>query len=91
MKYQEKDVFVSTICAFDTGRYETTVSHPSFNNNELIIVAEYDSESEAESGHEEWIEKMTAKELPEQIEDVSTCAIAMFAYGDDVRMNKKKE
>lgn len=84
MKYEKNDVFVSTVCAFDTGRYETAISHPFFNDNELIIVEEYDSSIDAEHGHKKWIKMMTAKKLPKQIKDISTCGIAMLrnAFSD---------
>ena len=80
MRYQESNdewdisLVVSTIQASDTDHpYETAVSHFELNPGRWTVVEEYDSLEDAQAGHEKWIARMTGDDLPEKLEDVSTC------------------
>ncbi len=88
-KYEEGDLFISTARNTDSQHpFETAVSHPKYNNNALVIVAEYDTKEEAQEGHDKWVRIMTAPELPAELRDVSTAGIAELCEavgGDDFR------
>ena len=60
--------------------FETAVRHDGFSDN-VIIVAAYESREAAAKGHDEWVAKMTAAELPAELEDVGTdfCTEALRA------------
>ena len=77
-RYNKGKLFVSTLRAFDTNRYETAVAYPFYNNGKIIIVEEYDSYFSASKGHEKWVKTMTSKKLPKTLVDVSTCGIAQL-------------
>ena len=88
LRYEVGEVFVSTVKAFDTNRYETAVEHPEYNNGKLIVVEEYDNKAAAQVGQLKWIEIMTAEVLPEVLIDRSTCMIKVFGdflEGDNER------
>ena len=55
--------------------YETGIEHPSYNNDNWVIVEMYDTKEEAQIGHAKWVEAFTDK-LPESLEDVGTSGIS---------------
>lgn len=87
--YDENGVFVDTCAVSDSEQpYETAVSHPSYNDDELIIVQLYNTKEAAQKGHDKWVKKMTAKELPKAIKDVSTAGVIKFAAVFGVDLNE---
>ncbi len=54
----------------ETKKYETSIIHPSFNNEYWVTVEEYDDEITAKTGHEKWVEKFE-KWLPRELYDVT--------------------
>ena len=74
--YKKDDLFVDTCRVSDSTKpFETAVSHPAFNDNNLIIVELYDTEEAAKEGHLRWIDKML-NNPPLQLIDVSTAGAA---------------
>lgn len=74
--FKTETLKVSTVKITDSSKYqyETAVSHPDYNND-LIIVETYQTDKEAQAGHERWVHTMTSENLPEVIRDVSGLAI----------------
>ena len=65
-------VMVSTAKVTDApSPFETAVAHPHYNDGKIVIVAYYEDKESAEKGHTQWVEKMTASELPDQLVDIS--------------------
>lgn len=78
-RYEEGDVFVSTARVTDSDKpFETAIAHPAYNGGKLVVVELYDTRDEAQQGHERWVEKMTAKTLPDELTDVSAAGIALL-------------
>lgn len=76
-RYEDGDLVVDTCSVSDSEKhYETAILHPEYNDNNFIIVAEYDTLEDAKRGHSIWTEIMTYNPLPEQIVDVSTANVA---------------
>ena len=76
-RYDEGDLFVDTCHVTDSDQdYETAVEHPRYNDGNMVIVEMYDTEKEAQTGHDKWVEIMTKKSLPKELKDVSTASIA---------------
>lgn len=48
-----RDILVDTCFTMDTGMYETAVC---VNDDPLVVVEEYNTQGEAEKGHEKWVE-----------------------------------
>jgi len=85
--YEKDGLFVDTCLVTDSSEpYETAIGHPKYNGGSLVIVEMYHTLNDAEKGHEKWVERMTAKELPEKLVDVSTSGIALM--GDLMIGNK---
>jgi hypothetical protein len=81
-------LLVDTCLVTDANKpYETTVAHPAYNNNDLVVVELYNTKKEAKKGHDKWVKKITAKTLPKSLKDVSTASIAKLV---DVVSNDKK-
>lgn len=71
-KYEKDGLIVDTAAMNDTEHlYETAVKHPDYNNDKWVIVKEYDSKEEAQTGHDKWVKIMT-ENPPEKLIDVST-------------------
>jgi hypothetical protein len=71
--------FISTAKVFDSRAFaETAVKHPDYNGGKLIVVANYDSSTSAKLGHAAWVKRMTDKELPKKLVDVSQAGVAEF-------------
>jgi len=82
-RYDDEDdirFYISTAAVSDSADpFETAVAHPRYNDGELIIVETYASKELAAAGHEEWVAKMTASDLPKELIDVSTyCAANLY-------------
>jgi hypothetical protein len=65
---------IDTCYIKETKKYETGISHPSFNEWYWVIVEEYDDEITAKTGHEKWV-KTFEKWLPKELKDVINNAI----------------
>ena len=73
------DVVIDTCMVTDsTQSYETGICSKHYNDNQWIIVEQYDDKIQAEEGHKKWV-KVFGKELPKTIKDVSTCTISRIA------------
>jgi len=71
--YEVGKLFIDTCLVTDSDQpYETAVEHPKYNNGDMVIVEMYNTKEAARKGHKRWVKKMTAKELPESLKDVST-------------------
>ena len=91
-RHEEENLIISTCRVTDSDQpYETAVSHKDYNSGSWVIVEQYDTKGEAEIGHEDWIGKMTAKELPEELKDVSTCEIASLCFDGDNDSHRVKK
>ena len=87
--YEVGDVFVDTCAVSDSSQpYETAVAHPNYNEGKIIIVQMYDTKKQAQKGHDKWVKKMTAKELPKAIKDVSTSGIVKFGHALGIDLNE---
>lgn len=76
---EQKNLRVSTAAINDSKwSYETAVCHVDFNNNEWIIVENYDTKADAVKGHKRWCKRMTGKKLPDMLQDVSGAEIKGF-------------
>lgn len=59
--------------------YETAVAHPEYKCGEIIIVAAYDSKTDAQDGHDKWVGIMTGDPLPEHIAEIENSEISQLA------------
>ena len=75
-RYELNDVIVDT-CTVSDGMQpiETGISHPEYNDGELIIVQGYDTEEEAIEGHNKWVDTLT-KNPPEYLRDCGNSHIS---------------
>ena len=60
---------IDTCYVKEVKKYQTGISHPSFNEEHWVIVEEYDDEITAKTGHEKWV-KAFEKWLPKELKDV---------------------
>lgn len=66
------DLLVSTAEVFDSPLpFETAVAHPRYNSGKIVVVATYGDRESAAEGHEKWVARMNAEQLPTVLEDVS--------------------
>jgi len=80
---------IDTSAVVDTmGNYETGVCSPFYNDNNWIIVEEYDTLDEAKKGHKKWCDAMAKK--PKQLVDVSRSTAAQLCK-DDTLIFKRKD
>ena len=64
-RFEKDDLMVSTCSVTDADKpYETAVAHPSYNDGKIVIVEDYNTVEEAQTGHDKWVKTMTAKKLP---------------------------
>lgn len=85
-RYEEGDLIVDTCSVTDGDHtYETGVCHPKYNNGRWVIVEAYDTKEEAQAGHDKWVSKMTAKELPAVLVDCNNAMLGQLAsaFGAD--------
>ena len=91
-RHEDGDLLVSTAAVIDSDHpYETAVAHPAFNGGLIVIVETYDTVEDAESGHQKWVQIMTAPELPAELKDVSTCGIVKLAAALGYDLNETFE
>ena len=65
-------VIVDTVSITDSTKpYETAIACQLYNDNNWIVVEEYDTKTQAEEGHNKWINIFT-ETLPDELKDVST-------------------
>ena len=92
---KEGEVTIDTAEVTDSDKsYETAIAHPSYNNGKWVIVELYDTEDEAKTGHDKWVEIMIAKKLPSKLKDVSTAGIADTYFslaGEEARIKIKSK
>lgn len=62
------NAFIQSFCTMD-GEYLTLIAHSAFNEGSFVVVAEYENETEAKTGHEYWIQKFK-QGLPNELKDV---------------------
>ena len=76
----ERDKLVIDTCRVTDSEkdYETGIIHPKYNDGEWVIVQLYDTKTQSKRGHKKWVGKMTARALPKQLKDVSTCEVAFM-------------
>jgi hypothetical protein len=78
-RYEDDTLIVDTGSVQDgVLPYETTVSHPEYNEGHMIVVEAYLTEPDALGGHAEWTDKMLHRK-PEYLEDVCNAHISRFA------------
>ena len=81
--YSANGCVVDTCMVSDGNQpFETGVSHPDYGSGKWIIVESYGSPEDAQSGHNQWVSKMTNEPLPEQLIDCKNAEISTFI--DDV-------
>ena len=93
-RFEKGRLVIDTCAVADSDQsFETAVGHPKYNKGDWVVVEMYDSRKEAQIGHKKWIKKMTAKNLPKELADVSTAETARLcdsAYGGENWRNIKK-
>ena len=92
--YKQGDLEIDTCAVTDSKQpYETGISHPAYNEGSWVIVEMYNTKIEAQKGHDIWVQTMTAKEMPDQLIDISTASIAILcsavSENDDWRKKPK--
>jgi len=91
---RDNGLTVNTCTALDSGHpYDTAVKHPAYGDGRWITVEEYKSWESAQSGHQRWVETMTANDLPSELVDVSTNSPAKLSdtcCGSGWRVCKKR-
>jgi hypothetical protein len=67
---------IDTCYVKEAKKYQTGISHPSFNEEHWVIVEEYDDDDDenAKAGHEKWV-KTFEKWLPKELIDVTNNTI----------------
>ena len=90
-RYEDKNGLMINTCAVTDSNtpYETAVSHPFYNNGDLIIVDTYSTKDDALRGHARWVSIMTAPELPKNLTDVGVCQIKL-ALGIPNNLSKER-
>lgn len=79
-RYEEDGITIDTCRVTDSDKpYETAIEHPSYNNGNWVVVELYDTKEAALVGHEKWVNKMSADDLPSELTDVSTSEVALLS------------
>jgi hypothetical protein len=87
-----EDWLVDTAAINDSTKpFETAVQSPHYNDGKMVIVELYDTKDEAQKGHDKWVNKMTAKNPPKSLKDVSTSGIVRFANALGADFNETHE
>lgn len=58
--------------------YETAISHKLYNDGHWVIVEAYDSRSNAQHGHDCWVETMTSEGLPDYLIDCGNSGMSQL-------------
>lgn len=83
-RHEDDDLIVSTARVSDgQSPYETGIRHPQYNDGKWVIVECYDTVEDAQEKHNEWVEKMTAKELPDKLIDCSNAFLTQIFNSDE--------
>ena len=80
---------VSTVSVTDGNlEFETAISHPNYNDGELIVIQAYATKELAQKGHDNWIKIMTSDSLPDKIRDCGNFFMSqiLFKLDPDVRI-----
>lgn len=78
-RYETEGLTVSTVLVYDGVKpYETAIKSPMYNNDEWIVVQNYDSKEEAQEGHNQWVSKMTSSNLPDCLEPCTNSFITQM-------------
>lgn len=73
-RFERGKLIIDTSHVTDSEKdYETGIIHLKYNDGNWVIVELYDTKVQSKKGHKEWVGKMTARVLPKQLKDVSTC------------------
>ena len=64
-----KQAVIDTCFTDDIKKFETGISHPSFNYGRWVIVQRYNNELEARFGHERWM-SLFESWLPNELFDI---------------------
>jgi len=76
-RHEANGLIVDTCLVTDSEKpYETGISHKGYNGGSYVIAEMYNTEEEAQQGHDKWVKIMTADELPKELEDVSSATVA---------------
>jgi hypothetical protein len=77
---EKSGLIVDTCAVTDSDEpFETGICHPNYNDGKWVIVEMYSSKEKAQEGHEKWVKIMTAKKLPANLKDVSTCELVKLS------------
>jgi len=71
------DITVDTVCAFDTGIWETGIKRESIEGK-WVIVEQYEDAQEARKGHQKWLELMT-NQPDAKLEDIDMWNLGLNA------------
>jgi len=78
-RYEEGNTIVDTAAVSDSTKpYETGIKDPRWNNGAWVIVEEYYTKLDAQNGHNRWVKKVTGKNPPKTLRDVSSNGIAQL-------------
>ena len=76
--YDKDELYVDTCMVTDGVQpYETAVSTPQYNSGELVIVEAYDTEEQAQAGHNKWVETML-NNPPQKLVDCKNAFISQI-------------
>ena len=71
-RYESADVTIDTCSVSDAPHpFETGILHPEYKDGGWLIVEYYDSKETAQIGHDKWVARMTAAELPPFLDDIA--------------------
>lgn len=90
-RHEIKDLIVSTVLVTDSEyMYETAIQSLEYNNNQWIVVENYNTKYEAQIGHEKWVILMTSNNLPESLTECSKSCWNMLGEKTFMRQKIKK-
>ena len=93
-RFERDGLIVDTCAVTDSAQpYETGISDERYNDGDWVIVELYPTKKAAEAGHARWVRRMTAKNPPGQLEDVSSAETAQLCdafAGDGAWRTKSK-
>jgi hypothetical protein len=74
---EDETTLVSTARVYDGSQpYETAICHPSYHDEEYIIVEAYDTEEQACEGHDKWEKIIKNGPLPDVLVDCQNAEIS---------------
>jgi len=75
-----------------SGKFQTIMEHPEYNDGRPMVVANTDTVLEAERAHNEWAWMVKDDALPDEIYDENESPAAVLAdakFGDDWRVSAR--